>query len=257
MFRSSLLLGYQFQAISNGVPFTVTVPPGGVKEGQTFSVPFPLEDQVIVAESTPMMGGKGDEGDDLDLMPHGAWKDGLCDCFKFGICHPSLWNACCCPLVLAGQVLTRLHRNWLSIPDESSYKNTTKIMLALTILYVVVCSTLTPKQDQELQVTPEGDYVVVDVGEPSPIWQVVLYHVCGITFALFSIYTVIKARAAVREKYRIPETSCIGMEDCCCAFWCGCCTVAQVARHTANYEQRRALCCSETGLPKQPPVLVV
>ena len=32
-------------------------------------------------------------------------------------------------------------------------------------------------------------------------------------------------------------------------FWCSCCTVAQMARHTADYETYAARCCSDTGLP--------
>lgn len=27
-----------------------------------------------------------------------AWQDGLCDCFRHGLVHPVLWNACCCRL---------------------------------------------------------------------------------------------------------------------------------------------------------------
>mmetsp|Transcript_5732 Transcript_5732/g.8850 ORF Transcript_5732/g.8850 Transcript_5732/m.8850 type:complete len:206 (+) Transcript_5732:395-1012(+) len=205
-----------------------------------------------------MLGDKGGIGDDLDLMPRGAWKDGLCGCFNFGPCHPSLCNAMFCQLVLAGQVLTRLHRNWLSNPDEpSAYKNTTKIMVAITIFYCLVAGILKPKSDQELQVTPSGDVVVVNVGDPSPLWQVLLYNLCALSWGIFALYTIMKVRGAVREEYQIPEKRCIGMEDCCCAFWCACCTVAQAARHTANYEQRRALFCSDTGLPATAPVLIV
>jgi hypothetical protein len=32
-------------------------------------------------------------------------------------------------------------------------------------------------------------------------------------------------------------------------YWCNCCTVAQMARHTGDYEAHGARCCSETGLP--------
>ena len=42
------------------------------------------------------------------------------------------------------------------------------------------------------------------------------------------------------------------VDDCCCAFWCGCCATAQIARHeyaipatgTVKYD-----CCSATGEP--------
>ena len=72
---------------------------------------------------------------------------------------------------------------------------------------------------------------------------------------VFSIYVVLKTRRHVRERSGIPETSCAGCEDCCCAAWCGCCVVTQMARHTAEYEMYAAQCCSETGLPVNVPQL--
>ena len=43
-------------------------------------------------------------------------------------------------------------------------------------------------------------------------------------------------RYTIRKKYNIPEECCTctgvdGLEDCCCAYWCMCCTLSQVARH--------------------------
>jgi hypothetical protein len=35
--------------------------------------------------------------------------------------------------------------------------------------------------------------------------------------------------------------------------WCSCCTVAQVARHTGNYEDYPASCFTETGLSPGAP----
>jgi hypothetical protein len=35
--------------------------------------------------------------------------------------------------------------------------------------------------------------------------------------------------------------------------WCSCCTVAQVARHTGNYEDYPASCFTETGLSSGAP----
>lgn len=75
--------------------------------------------------------------------------------------------------------------------------------------------------------------------------------------AVWWVYTVvvmIKLRRAVRRRYKIPETRCHGCEDCCCVLFCGCCTISQLARQTADYNQRRALCCSDTGLPEEPPI---
>ena len=42
-------------------------------------------------------------------------------------------------------------------------------------------------------------------------------------------------RYVIRHKYEIPAQCCTCDEegicdDCCCAFWCGCCATAQIAR---------------------------
>ena len=39
------------------------------------------------------------------------------------------------------------------------------------------------------------------------------------------------------------------LEDLGCATMCLPCTVAQMSRHTANYDAYEAVCCSKTGLP--------
>ena len=63
----------------------------------------------------------------------------------------------------------------------------------------------------------------------------------------------------VRSKYAIPENdSCpTGCEDGCCAFWCPCLTVAQMMRHTTEYDTYRAECFSSSGLPDHVPALIV
>merc|ERR1719253_2203090 len=79
--------GYTFEAEAGGQPFTVRVPAGGVAEGQKFSVPFPAGANGYSGAAAPRAS-----------VPVGAWKDGLCDCFRHGLVHPVLWNACCCRL---------------------------------------------------------------------------------------------------------------------------------------------------------------
>ena len=72
----------------------------------------------------------------------------------------------------------------------------------------------------------------------------------GWAFYIFLFVLMCKTRVYIRNKYNIRNKHCQGScEDVCCVFWCGCCTVAQMARHTADYETYAARCCSETGLP--------
>jgi len=84
--------GYQFEttltATTPGEPprtLTVTVPPGGIEQGQTFSVEMPS-----VHRDTMISGIS---------IPVGHWRDGLfTGIFNYGPCHPSCWTGCCCHL---------------------------------------------------------------------------------------------------------------------------------------------------------------
>ena len=98
--------------------------------------------------------------------------------------------------------------------------------------------------------------VVQNGGEPIPSWVSAVTSIRNIVELGFGIYLLIiaiKARNYIRSKYSIPGTGC---EDCCCVFWCGCCSVSQMLRHTADYRQYNASCCTETGLPATAPAVV-
>jgi hypothetical protein len=74
-----------------------------------------------------------------------------------------------------------------------------------------------------------------------------------IVFAALSIWllvTMIRTRMYIRRKYHISAMCCGDncIEDCCVSYWCTCCALAQMARHTADYENQHAACCSKTGL---------
>jgi Cys-rich protein (TIGR01571 family) len=258
---SSLREGYTFDAVHQGQVFTVRVPKGGVKAGQTFSVPFvPIvddddEDIIIYAQAVPVpseatpivvttstttttaatRGTPSDSGGTL----LGQWKDGLCDCCAPGCCHPSLCNAICFPQILMGQVLTRMQLTWCAdrARSQAQYKWTFHMLLWLTASYWLVWFFF--------HCDEEGDH---GHGPNCHGWR---HHVLGVTKCVWFLYTLIvmtKLRKAVRNKYKIPQTTCQGCEDCCCVFFCSCCTIAQLARQTADYERQRAYCCTETGL---------
>lgn len=73
--------GYRFEAEIEGQRFLAVVPPGGVRQGDTFSC-FMKE---LDSEAT------------IDI-PVGYWKDGVINWFKFGVCHQVVWNSIFCPL---------------------------------------------------------------------------------------------------------------------------------------------------------------
>jgi Cys-rich protein (TIGR01571 family) len=83
-----------------------------------------------------------------------------------------------------------------------------------------------------------------------------LLSLLNFAFTILLVVIMARARIRIRSRYGIPERTCHGGEDCCCAFWCSCCTISQMARHTADYENYPARCCSETGLSPNAPLIV-
>lgn len=208
---------------------------------------MPFTNHETTSELTPLAA--------IDTAPRGRWKDGLCDCFKFGPCHPALLNAFFCPQILMGQILTRMRMNWLgSSAPECDWQMTFRRICIIVVLYYLLTMILQP---DSTEVFTAEDGTVSVIKHEGPLWETILYNVLSGSFGLYTIIVMIRLRAAVRAKYEIPTKKCGKMEDCCCTVFCGCCTVAQMARQTANYEEIRAVCCTDTGLPPSMQTIVV
>jgi len=84
----------------------------------------------------------------------------------------------------------------------------------------------------------------------------VLASLVNFIYTMYSIITMMKVRRLVRVKNNIPEG--IPYEDCLASTFCGCCTVSQLARQTANYDIEEGDFFSPNGLAVQSsPVLLV
>jgi len=227
---SDLEAGYEFDAIHDGFTFKAKVPKGGIKEGERFSVPYPSEN-LVVKEGV-----------------RGNWKDGLFSFWRFGIFHPSFCNALFCPQVLTAQVMNRMRLNWLGQETtDIERKSTFKKIVSIVVFYFFL-RTITappPNRDEEEIYSNRIHFVIM------------LYNFNNLWFSLYSLYIIVCTRRAVRKRYEIQEENCIGCEDLACAFFCGCCTTAQLARQTTDYETHSAFCCTDNGLPQTFPVLVV
>jgi PLAC8 family len=267
--------GYTFIAQTpSGDDMPVTVPEGGVREGEVFLCRSnsPIGSFSNLTELTPLMINR------IGQVPKaGAWKDEWWDCFRFGIFHVSLWNACLCPQLLAAQVMTRLKLDWLADPAENDNPRTFNRVLLIVCLYWIV-STLTAPPSPAVAVldvvdTGTGEEMQLEIDEDPPhqrLLTLVVYHAVTISFSLYTLFIFTKLRHQVRRLDNIavhPLTnSCISfpggsrdpienvaLEDCCMSFWCGCCSVAQMARQTTDYAQEPAACCSSTGLLIRTP----
>ena len=202
-------------------------PEGGVQEGQTFMAPLPAG---VTANRIQ--------------APTGRWKDGLFDCFAYGICHPHLWCAILCSRISMAQVMTRMQLTWLGEPGpQVATKNTFRVVIILLVAYMVYSTSL---EIGSLPYTPSE----------TPLWMTILKSLGSTLFTVWSVYSLCRTRQNVRKMYSIPEQHCAGCEDVVCAFFCTCCTVAQLSRHTGEYETYPAVCCSETGHPPGTPLVV-
>jgi len=211
---ATMLEGYKFRAVYEGVQFPVIVPAGGCVKDQVLTVPF---------------------NPNASALPIRAWKDDIFECTKYGIIHPSLLTACCCPLILMGQIMTRLRLDWLAndAPD-GAWKGTFRRMLYITIGYVILNVFLSP----------------VDPQDPCSL----LFNIVVFIYTVFVIYLMTVVRRRIRERDQIREERCIGCEDVVCAAFCGCCTVSQMARQTADYDLDEGRFFTPDGLDLESPV---
>lgn len=204
--------GYKFEAQINGKMFQVTVPEGGVEKGQNFSVSLPHEDEEIGAPST--------------LKGNGRFKDDLFSCFRYGFCHPSCcmptWPGIGTPFCALGQVMTRLGLTWLANsgpPVEVS--QTFRNLFILGTFYAVF----------------------------SHIGSIFAIH--ALLIQIFFFYISFKVRQHIRNRDNIPAENCCPTCQPCEDFWitccCTCCSISQMMRHTADYDQDLPDCCSKTG----------
>ena len=158
----------------------------------------------------------------------GRFRNDLCDCCE--TCPCPFWLGFCFAAVLAGQVMQRMGLNPIGMPGDS--KNTCTIMAVLTIVVYFFVGIL-------LGTTTIGYFM----------------------YLIFNIYFVVAltcARKHLRQRYNIPGTTCgdSALDDCCCVYWCGCCTVIQMHRHTHDEKVYPYDLTSKTGLPEGAPEMV-
>lgn len=230
--------GYQIEVQTDNeppIPFTANVPSEGVKAGDVFLTPPPPGYEPPLPQIN---------------APTGRWKDGLCDFFANGCCHPQAWLAICCTEIAMGQIMHRFRLTWLGglVPNHTPV-TTFKTVLAIVVSYFIF--------DAALGIFLESN-IEDGVQNNTPIVVAVSYikDIVVLLFTVWTIYALYKTRKYVRLTYSIPETTCTGCEDCMCSTFCACCTVAQIGRHTGEYETYPGLCCNDTGLPSSAPMVV-
>jgi Cys-rich protein (TIGR01571 family) len=202
--------------------FSVTVPEGGVKQGDQFSAPIP-----VLAQGQHVMSVTNDTAADDRWASHGHWKYGLCNFWSI-CCKGLCWMAFCCTPVVEAQIMTRMNLDFIGRPGSPS-------QVSRTFAIVV------------------GAYVVaLGLSIPFPLTQVF--------FAFYACLIGTRLRGAVRKRYHIPGACCTGcrgcVDDCCCMLWCPWLSTIQMQRHTHNEKIFPYQCCTPTGLPLCAPEIV-
>jgi len=166
-------------------------------------------------------------------IPKGRWRDNLCDCFGY-CCRPVCLNTWFCSPCLLAQVMSRVGLN--AVGEQTTPKlaqNTSRhVVSVLAVIFI---------------------FTVIDRSFPSTFENgsvAFLYSALKFLVGLYFLIIIFRTRNFIRKKSEIAGSDC---EDCCCAYWCSCCVIGQMARHTAQYDTQLDECCSFNGLCNQSP----
>jgi hypothetical protein len=154
--------------------YTVTIPKGGVNEGEIFLAPIP---QGYIMEEV------------ID-SPRGRWKDGTFDLFRYGICHSHFCCALLCTEIAMGQVMQRMRLSWTgsrTLGDRAL--NTYRTVLILVICYFIFDVSLASYIQANTKLDNYG-YYDVTINPAVPIVR----SVVGFVFTCWSIYALYKTR---------------------------------------------------------------
>ena len=169
------------------------------------------------------------------------------------------------PKVASGQVINRLKFTWTARPARNAAESARAfaILLYITIVHWTVIGitevaifTLYPKNVGPDAYAPNTEYGYTEPVEISGLLAVIMKINSILKWAYLVIVTFIafSLRKSVRAKFGIPGSA---FEDCCCAFWCNCCTVGQMLRHTTDYDVYVSQLCSPTGLSTKVDPMIV
>ena len=217
--------GATFKAVVNGKEFVATVPRGGVREGEVFETAYPSFSPQPT--NTTVMSQSGPK-----------WRTGLFDGCSCDLCC----MACCCALVVYGQIIQRLNltlggcrKNQMTQPCEAPIG-------ACVLLPSITIGLFVP-----LFVFASMEYYFGT--------GLLAYGIIG--WNIFIFIAMVCTRKSMREQYELEGACCAGggcVDDFCVTSWCAPCSAMQMARQTHDPRVYHYHCCSPTGLgPDAPP----
>jgi Cys-rich protein (TIGR01571 family) len=255
-------------------PYTVTVPKGGVREGEEFEIPYPpsdieegdedgADDGVDDDRSEGASTTEHDEdgkltvpcrsGSSETVAPYGQWRTPLCSCCSV-LTQATFWMSLVCSPVLIAQLLTRLGLSYTGHADLDGISRSDRTVL------------------HEAQQEVELSYSKIVLSFVAVLAVANFIPVVGFAVILLYVFLLLvvvgsNLRKSTRQKYKIaPRFKCKELsiddkrngciEDIICMAFCGCCSLIQIARHTHNDKEYPGYCCTITGLERGAPKIV-
>jgi Cys-rich protein (TIGR01571 family) len=164
--------------------------------------------------------------------------------------------------VAAAQVITRLQLTWYGTPAA----NVAQVSVAFQVLVMILVTVWAIRAFLFLiyaYLDPNTDAKIPFYIEPpsSYFFFTALDDLMFYMYVAFVVVVLRNIRSHIRARYSIPEPDSLccrspGCEDVCCSLICPCFTVAQMMRHTADYQVHHGVCCSTTGLVKDARAIV-
>lgn len=271
--------------------FTVTVPKGGVREGQQFEIPYPSssddeEDDSAVSGKYHQQyqpSSPNDKETSLDCIqiqtarssnvscdeqnpvsltnggdaPIGRWRHSTFSCCHV-VTQSTFWMGFFCLPVQIAQLVTRLGLDWRGREPMGS---------------TVSPSSLTVMEASTEEASLSYNKIVLSFLAILLLGNFLIganVIVVGLYMILLLLTTGINLRRNVRIRYKIPtrtSASCLSnhesinhctecVEDGVCMLLCSCCSVIQMARHTHNDREYPGYACTTTGLAVGAPKVV-
>ena len=198
------------------------------------------EDSPVSEGDGPVSVSLGDayEGSSsTSTIPMGRWRSSICGCCDNGCCfYPMFWFTVLLSPLALGWVMTRNKLDACArVTNRPGFWTAFKVLTVVFFGYILLSSVLFPVVVADAKrvmytVDKNGNLVYPDA-EPSGAAKLAgtILGILPFLFFGYMLFLTCRTRNFVRRTYQIPGGD---VEDCCFSFWCSCCTILQVARHT-------------------------
>ena len=210
------------------IPTAVAMPVAPMAQAVAVPMPMAAPTPIAYQQGPPAKFTKGQGY--TPPQPSGRWAIELCECCSAGgMCCA----ACCCSFITGPQLFQKY------TGQEGSCKKWAGIMLGLYIVYNLL-------GQYSQTISPVDPYTA----EFNVMWAAVSggQYLVYLILTIVGTYVLMTVRKIIRQKDNIPAAACGESEDCCCAFWCPCCTTIQMFVQGEIRCENGYKLCTEEGI---------